>query len=817
MATATRRFNARGFNARRSSAVLVVLAMLVAGCTGSDGSDGSSPSTTEATGPGSGAKATGEFATDLDVQVDPDQETTPSTMDVRPGTEEVMVSGAKPKQRISLVDAEGHRLIVLKADKFGQAHFAYLPAELGEFQTGEKATLPYADGFIVEAAKGYTVRNDDTDPAQVSDPFTVLGRDDHPEPSFYDDQIDEIGPSGDEKDWFGYITTRDGVKLSAKVNLPGPAADGPYPTVVEYSGYGISNPDALEPGSMIAGLLGYATVGVNMRGTGCSGGVFDVFNTAQQVDGYDAIEAVARQEWVQDQKVGMVGLSYSGIAQLYAAATQPPSLEAVTPLSVIKDPWLEQWPGGVYNGGFTKQWLAERDSQAQAGGSSWVTQLIDDGDETCAAHLERREQNIDFQAFGEALVRRPALVAGRDLAELVKKIDVPVFLTGAWQDEQTGPQFADMLGNFDQAPLTRFTMFNGRHPDGYTPVNLSRWYEFLELYVHKEVPRLDDGIRAAASAIFADEFGVDDLTFEPDRFADFDDDDYDGVRAAYEKQQPVRILFEMGAGGDVAGAPVPTYEQSYDQWPPADIDERSFYLDDDGALSDEQPAGAGTDRFANDPDSASVDFFGDEGYELLAPTWDFDWTRFADGDAISYVSAPFDRDTVLGGPGYAELYARVPDGDADVQVSLSLIDADDTEWHVTSGLLRLSDRKVDDGRSEGLQVDRTYSASDAEEMPTDAFEPAKVAIPSFAQTFRKGDRLLVTISSPGRDFGAWTFTDIGDDGTPRDVGWGDDHPSRLVVGVLPGIDDIPPLEADCPSLRGQACRPYEARTNASAE
>src|SRR5690606_34772774 len=137
-----------------------------------------------------------------------------------------------------------------------------------------------------------------------------------------------------------------------------------------------------EPGSMIAALLGFATVGVNMRGSGCSGGVFDVFNVAQQVDGYDAVEAIARQPWVKGNQVGMVGLSYSGITQLYTAATQPPSLAAVTPLSVLKDPWLQQWPGGVYNGGFTRNWLEERDRQSSAGGTSWVAERIEGGDET---------------------------------------------------------------------------------------------------------------------------------------------------------------------------------------------------------------------------------------------------------------------------------------------------------------------------------------------------------------------------------------------------------------------------------------------------
>ena len=84
----------------------------------------------------------------------------------------------------------------------------------------------------------------------------------------------------------------------------GPA---PWPTVVEYSGYGPSNPDDPQPGTLLANLLGFAVVGVNMRGTGCSGGVFDVFSPAQAADGYDVVETVARQPWVLHGRPGMVG------------------------------------------------------------------------------------------------------------------------------------------------------------------------------------------------------------------------------------------------------------------------------------------------------------------------------------------------------------------------------------------------------------------------------------------------------------------------------------------------------------------------------
>ncbi|QXC61138.1 CocE/NonD family hydrolase [Aquihabitans sp. G128] len=802
---------------QRARIVAVVLAagLLAGGCTSSDpsGSDGAAKPTAT-TGPGSGAKATGRFATDLDVDVDADTKTAKATFEVDPGTEEVTVTGLEPKARASLVK-DGKRLVVLKADTYGQAHFAYLPAKLAEFQTGAGGKLPFAEGYLVEAGKGYTVRAEDTDPVQVSKPFTVLGRDDHPDGAFFDEQAGKLVPKGDETDLFGYVTMRDGVELSVNVRLPGPASKGPYPTVVEYSGYGPANPDATEPGSMIAGLLGYATIGVNMRGTGCSGGAFDVFNTAQQVDGYDVIEAIARQPWVKGHKVGMVGLSYSGITQLYVAATRPPSLAAVTALSVIKDPWLQQWPGGVYNGGFTKSWLDERDKESSATGTSWVAKRIEGGDATCKAHQRLREQNIDFQAFGESLVHRPALTDGRDLSKLVSKIDVPVYLTGAWQDEQTGPQFADMLGNFTHAPVKRFTMFNGRHPDGYTPLVLTRWYEFLELFVDQEVPRIAPGLRAAAPSVFEDEFGVAGLNFEPDRFTKFADDQYDEALQAYEAEPDVRVLFESGAGGKVPGSPQATFETTYASWPPKGTEARSFYLGDDGALGAKAPADEAADTFANDPASASKTFFGKSGYSLLDPTWDFDWTRFGTGKALSYVTKPFTDDTVLGGPGYAELYARVPDGDADVQVSINVIRPDDTEWHVTTGLLRLSDRKTD-SRSKGLYVDRTYSEADSRKMPAGEFVPVKVAFPSFAQAFRKGDRLRVVISSPGRDFGAWSFADIGDPGTARDIGRGGGQASRLVLGVLPGIDEVPPLDAPCPSLRGQACRPYQPSTNEPA-
>ncbi|HMJ74450.1 MAG TPA: CocE/NonD family hydrolase, partial [Iamia sp.] len=708
--------------ARRAAGALVAVLLLAAGCTDDGGDAAPSDSTDEPT-------ATRPV-------VDTDAETTAAEFEVTPGVEIATVTGAEPGHDLTLVNGDDEKLLTLVSDDEGQAHFAYVPDEYLSYETGEGGTLPTAAGQQLRPGT-YTVRDESASPVAVTEPFDVLARDDVPEESFYEEQ--EVG------DGFGYVTMRDGVQLSVSVVLPGPIEDGPYPTVIEYSGYGPSNPNADEPGSMIAQLIGgYATVGVNMRGTGCSGGVFDVFNPAQQADGYDAVEAIAHQPWVKGNKVGMVGLSYSGITQLYVAATKPPSLAAITPLSVIGDSWQMAWPGGIYNSGFTEQWLAERNRQSEGGGTDWVSEQVDGGDATCEENLRIRSQNPDFGAFTRALEDRPVDADSRDLEKLVADIEVPVFLTGAWQDEQTGPRFGVMLDSFTGTDKEKITLFNGRHPDGYTPLVLTRWYEFLELYVDEQVPRIDAGIRAAAPAFMEDFFGVPDLGFEDDRFAGFADDDLEGVLAEYEDEPKVRVLFESGAGDEAnPGSPVARFETTFEEWPPPDLTPTTWYLGSDGELvADASDASDGdeADLFTVDVESGQDTFFADdEGeYPLLEPVWDFDWAAPSSG--ASYITEPFEEDTVVAGAGYADLWVNADAEDADVQVTVSVVQEDGTEVLVQSGQLRLSHRAVEDEVGADLEVEHPFSADAREPLEPGEWTQAQVAIPSFAQAFRAGSR-----------------------------------------------------------------------------
>lgn len=764
------------------------------------------------------------------------ERTEPAGWDVSPGVEQVTVTGAEPGQPLTLYGPDGGKRLTLRADDTGQAHFAYLPEEHLVARSGPGLDIgdlgDLTGGDVVRPGR-YLVRDDSATPVQASQVVTVSGRDDTPDPALYERQelrgaeLDLLGsPVGGAslEDGYQYLEMRDGTRLSAMVRFPDAElyGEGPYPTVIEMSGYAPSNPEAEEPGSQLARTFGYATVSVNLRGSGCSGGVFDVFNAAQTADGYDVVEIVARQPWVLHGEPGMVGLSYSGITQLYTAATKPPHLAAITPQSVIADPWLQAWPGGIYNSGFTQQWLRQRRESSRAGGDSWVQERIEAGDDTCEANQELRTQNLDFEALTRSLDSYTPPAAARDLRRLVRDIEAPTFITGAFQDEQTGAQFTAMLDDFDRAEVLRVGLWNGRHPDGYGPANLMRWFEFLELYVARRVPELHPAVRAAAPPVLAGEFGFEDIELGPDRFARYGDD-HAAAREAYEDEPPVRVIFESGIGENEVGEPGGTFELELDAWPPPEASTRTLYLGADEALTGEPPgeaaggSGPEADAFRVDPDAGGSTLFGGTGdYPLLAPVWDVEWTRFGPGEELSYLTGPLGDDLVAAGPAHAELWVAADAADVHLQVSVSEVRPDGVEYLVQNGWLDVGHRAEDEERTEGNEVVHRFTEDAYQPLDGgEGFERVRVPIPSFGHPFREGSRIRLSIATPGRNHATWEFENPDDDGEPPTVRVArtDGMPSALVFSSLDDVE-VPDVEpAPCPGLRGQACRPFVPTEN----
>ena len=187
-----------------------------------------------------------------------------------------------------------------------------------------------------------------------------------------------------------------------------------------------------------------------MRGSGCSGGAFDLFDLPTTYDGYDAVEAVAAQSWVKGGKVGMGGISFSGITQLFAAGTQPPHLAAIAPMSVTDDLYTGTgYPGGIFNSGFAQSWVQERMDDAKpapAGGQPWARELVKPGDKHCLANQKLRLQTQDaLELQKQNPFRTPSLFAHRAPGPWLKHAKVPMFLVGQFQDEQTSGHFAESL------------------------------------------------------------------------------------------------------------------------------------------------------------------------------------------------------------------------------------------------------------------------------------------------------------------------------------------------------------------------------------
>jgi hypothetical protein len=703
----------------------------------------------------------------------------------------------------------------------GAPHNAAIELHQGG-NTVESATTDDLGGYLfrnVDAGTGFTV----VEGGQESAPVTVTSADDVPPQSLYSGQhlaVDNINATTG----YGYLTTRDGTTLSVSVVLPGPANQGPYPAVVEYSGYDPSSPTTGQPQyKLLAPALGMAWVGVNMRGTGCSGGAYNFFENLQSLDGYDAIETVAAQPW-STGRVGMVGISFAGISQLFVARSQPPHLAGITPLSVIDDTWRGTlYPGGIYNDGFAKGWAQERLDQNKwpnPDAPGWVKDRISGGDTTCANNMLLRGQNVDLQ---DQTRRHPYFSAldpqfrydfpngGDSLAPqaFVKDITAPVFISGAWQDEQTGGRSADLLNRFSPTTRVRAVFQNGVHTESLDPSVLAELIEFLDFYVAQKVPTIPLTVRFIAPAIWQSITGVAGLTLPADRFDPAMD--FATAKAQFESDPPIRINWEVGnAAGSVPGAPVPSAQTRYSSWPISKVRAQAWYFQPGGKLGSEAWNGSAArtpDRYTSDPAARPRTSYTGGGGGIWSANPTYDWKPVVDGKSLSYITPALEKTVSMAGTGSVDLWVKTTRKDADVQVTLSEVRPDGTERYVQNGWLRLSHRKLDPERSTKLAPFHTDLEADARSVPKDSFVKARVQIFPFAYSFRAGSKIRLTIEAPGGDRPEWTF-DTSETTRTVTVAHDTDHPSRVVLPVLPTNPALSSTPAPCPSLRAEPCRTY---------
>jgi uncharacterized protein len=562
----------------------------------------------------------------------------------------------------------------------------------------------------------------------------------------------------------GYLTMEDGVQLHYTVVRP--ASGAPVPTLFEYSGY---SPGIVPDEPYVARFAegdgsdgGYAYIGVNLRGTGCSDGIFDFFQPQEARDGARVIDWIIHQPW-SNGRVGMIGKSYPGITQLFVAAQQPPGLVAITPGHFFADAYRDvARPGGIINKGFATLWsfIGRPSYEVQDGPG-----VVLGGDLKCVNALTGELRGLPKNPFVQ-LLQHPwddALVRERSPLTYVDNIRVPVFTTLAWQDEQLGSRQSHLLTRL-RAPWWAI-LTNGDHGMYRTRPALDELERFLDHFVKGE----DNG---------------------------------------WEQRPRVEVWWEAGRDGVRA----PGWVTSESTWTEADriAGERlrpwALNLHGDGGLS-EDPSTAG------DPGASYnyVPVVGSQGianpsYALpqLPDRWFWDQVPPA-GTAAAFTSPALPDDRMLLGSASLDTWMVSTAPDSDLQVTLTEVRPDGQEMYVARGWLRVSQRALDAVRSTVLRPFQTHQQGDASAMSLDSPQLARVEIFPFGHVFRAGSRIRVWVEAPTPLPELWSFLPY--PVPARNTILTDAaHPSRLVLPLVPragaGVVEPP----DCGTVIRQPCR-----------
>jgi uncharacterized protein len=724
---------------------------------------------------------------------------------------EAYVLDARRGQRLLLADARGRIVARGRADRFGSKIFRGLAP-------GRRYTVHARSGRRVEG----------------SHPFRVLRAGDNPGRSFYRRKTLKQG--------LNYVRMRDGVELAMTVRLPPgkTLADGPFPTFIEYSGYQVAAPgnlidsvigslgggsggsDPLAPasstavGSLIGPLLGFAVVSVQMRGSGCSGGTFDLFGLPTTYDGYDAVETVASQPWVRGGKVGMGGISFSGITQLFTAGTRPPHLAAVAPMSVTDDLYTGTgYPGGIFNSGFARTWVKERMDDARpapAGGQPWARALVRAGDARCRANQRLRLQTQNaLQLQRRNPFRTPSQFAQRAPGPWLRHARVPVFLVGQFQDEQTGGHFPESLPYLNGNPRVWISLQNGVHPDSLGPSTITRWAEFMKLYVANEIPFIPPAILALSGELYRFLADAGAAPVRQSRLAGLAS--VAAAKAVFERDPRVRLLMDNGAGPQGPGSIGATWELGYGSWPPKQVRATRYYLRPKGELG-RAPRRAGRARYVADPGARPRRTLpGDGAEDAWKAQPPYRWAPLAAGKGVGFATGRLDHDVVIAGPSSLDVYLRSSARDTDLQVTLSEVRPDGRETYVQNGWLRASHRHLDARRSTALDPFPTHLKRDAAPLPRGRYALVRVPIFPVAHAFRAGSRIRVTVQAVGGDRPRWDFDTVDRGRTRNTIALGGARASKLVLPVLAGADAKGTPLPGATALRGEPSRRYAPASN----
>ncbi|MCM3849271.1 CocE/NonD family hydrolase [Pseudonocardia sp. DR1-2] len=513
------------------------------------------------------------------------------------------------------------------------------------------------------------------------------------------------------------VPLSDGVVLLADLyRAPGPLR--PRPTVLMRTPYGR---DGL--GSIIGSLLarrGFQVLVQSTRGTFGSGGQFRPF-LHESSDGLDTLAWVRGQTWC-DGRVSMVGPSYVGHTQWAVAPYADPGLCSMNADITASEFTSTFYPGGAPGLLNLATWVNQIGRQERIGA---VTGFL--ATPVFSRRKRRAVTSQPLQAADVALTGAP-VVFWRDFVEHAEQ-----------PREFWAPAEHD---GFDAAAMPPVCMVTG-------------WWD---LFLDRQLVDFTALQRGGATAR---------ITIGPWTHGDR------GSLSTIAHEMVHWLGVHLHGGEHDERAPVRVYVQHADRWtdlpcwPPPEARPTEWYLDADGGLGPDRPAGTPPpSRFVYDPADPTPTV---GGPMLQPPSKQLDNRAVeARDDVCVWTGPPLESDLDLLGPVSAVVYVRTGTGIGDVFVRLCDVGPDGTSMNITDAMHR-------------LVPDREATAPDGTTVVRMTLSPTGYRV-------RAGHRLRVQVAgaafprfarNPGT--GERTATAVGGERISYEILHDSEHPSHVVL------------------------------------
>ena len=565
------------------------------------------------------------------------------------------------------------------------------------------------------------------------------------------------------------VRMSDGTTLAVDVYYPtdqrtGRPAAGRFPTILSMTPYGKrSTVTTQATGSSAYGgdgfypwlvRHGYVDVVADVRGTGSSNGVFELFGPREMRDGAELVRWASRLAH-STGRVGMAGSSYVGLNQIFTAALsgRRSPLRAIVPEAAGIDLYRDlAFGGGIPNVEFAGVWDGLRATMTAAApddpGSDPSALVRHPGER--AQRLAQLDAAMDAEidtggprAFDGAWWQQRA--PHNYLARVVRN-GIPAMLVSGWNDVyQRGVvlDYAALQNLYARAhprrgrpappvfgPMARGEVPTGRYPAVIGPAYhnavvlgqplqglLLRWFDTWLKGAHT-------GMGATHTPLHAYELGA-------GRWVN-------AGRYPFPQAKVRRLWLGAGPTGSASSL-------------------------NDGALTERRPSGQGSDRVAwtdatspcsNQADQWNTGFVG--YFTALAgmpnsPCAKDDRTTQA--NALTYTTEPLAGDVSIAGPIDATVFASSTTQDAELAVTLEDVAPDGSSRPLTTGALLASHRALDRRLSWTGAGGRTilpyhpYTRAASRPLRPGATERLEVEVyPTLARIVR-GHRLRVTIAT----------------------------------------------------------------------